>query len=373
MIFSQNLPGSYSAAVLRRPRDLAIQEIPLWPIENYGDEDLVIVEVRAVGVCGSDFRYYQGENPWAQHTLGYFVPNPPNIVLGHEYAGVVVAVQSEANRRLLGNRVAPVCSKTCGACEDCRAGRSRLCPTTVHMGHGQGWGDQPFFPGAYGRFAPAWGASCFAIAEHVSFQEAALLDILAVCVHVSHQGAIQPGRPVLVMGGGPAGNGVAQAAKALGAGRIVILERARKAIDIARTQGVGEVIDTSKFSSADVRDQLKALAPSGFGSVFDTIGTPDSISTGLDSLGKAGTLVNMAVHDEPIPFNFMSLGGERRLVTSCNFEVGDYPIAISWLENGMFRVKDWITRIRLEDLPAKFEEVVSRGGNDYFKLLVDWD
>ena len=65
-------------------------EIPVWPIESYGDPDLVRVMVAACGVCGSDFRYCAGENPWAMHTLGRHVDNPPNIVLGHEFASKLV-------------------------------------------------------------------------------------------------------------------------------------------------------------------------------------------------------------------------------------------------------------------------------------------
>src|ERR1700749_2403300 len=102
MIATEPLPETLPAAVLRSPRRLEILEIPQWPLESYGDPDMVLIRVAACGVCGSDFRYFVGENPWAQHTLGRFVPNAPNIVLGHEYAGTVVAVLGEHNRRLLG-------------------------------------------------------------------------------------------------------------------------------------------------------------------------------------------------------------------------------------------------------------------------------
>ena len=143
------MPPTFGAGVLRGPRDLAILDIPIWPIESYNDHDLVMIKVEACGVCGSDFRYFLGENPWAQHTLGEFKPNSPNIVLGHEYAGIVIAVLSEENRHLLGKRVAPICSKVCSSCDDCVNDRDHLCAHTVHLGHGQGWGDQTYFPGAY--------------------------------------------------------------------------------------------------------------------------------------------------------------------------------------------------------------------------------
>ncbi len=368
----RTLPESTPAGVLAGPHDLRIQEIPVWPIEEYGDPDMVLIQVAACGVCGSDFRYFVGENPWAQHTLGRFVPNAPNIVLGHEYAGTVVAVLSDANRHLLGKRVAPVCSKVCGACSDCRAGRSRLCENTVHMGHGQGWGKREFYPGAYARFAPAWGASCFKLPDSVTFEEAAMMDILAVCVHVADQGAIQQGRPALCIGAGPAGNGVAQVALTKGASRVVLIDRSPLAIEIAMRQGVGTVLDASSMSASELSSSLEALAPEGFGSVFDTVGSPDSLNLAISMLGKAGTLVNLAVHDEPIPINFLRLGGERRIVTSCNFEVGDYPTALALLEADRLRVKEWLAPTTLDKLPGQFEDVVrSEGGKPVFKLVVD--
>jgi len=356
MITSEPIPDSFFAGVLEGPVRLRVRDIPQWNLEEFGDPDLVLIKVSACGVCGSDFRYYAGENPWAQHTLGRFMPNPPNIVLGHEYAGTVIAVQTEANRHLLGKRVAPVCSKTCGACEDCLAGRSRLCAHTVHMGHGQGWGQRDFFPGAYGAYALAWGASCFAIADDLDFSEAAMMDILAVCLHVAETGGIQIGRPVLCIGAGPAGNGVAQMALAMGASAAVLVDRSLTALEIAERQGIGHRIHTeADLNAAAV--QIRHLAPGGFGTVFDTVGSAQSLAFAIEHLGKSGSLVNLAVHDEPIPINFLKLGSERRIVTSCNFEVGDYPRALALLQSGRVSVKEWMTPVTLPELPDWFARI----------------
>ena len=345
----------------------------MWPIESYNDPDMMLLKVEACGVCGSDFRYYAGENPWAQHTLGRHVDNPPNIVLGHEFTGEVVAVVSEKNKHFLGKRVAPICSKTCGICYECTTGRAQLCPNTIHLGHGQGWGKQDFFPGAYAEYVPVWAAGSFVIPDNLSYEETAMMDILAVCVHVAHQGEIQPGRPVLMMGAGPAGNGIAQAATYLGASRVVITDIADIALDMAKKQGIDEVINVSGKSNDQVLSALKSFAPEGYGSVFDSIGTKDSFDLGLALLGKSGTLVNMAVHDQEIPVNFLRLGSERKITTSCNFATGDYPLALSWLETGRFTVKNWLSKVKLEDLPKVFAEVDSNASQrQAFKIVVKY-
>ncbi|HVL39222.1 MAG TPA: alcohol dehydrogenase catalytic domain-containing protein, partial [Fimbriimonadaceae bacterium] len=237
MIALAPLPETMPAAVLEGPGRLAVREIPIWPVERYGDPDLVLLEVEACGVCGSDYRYFAGENPWAQHTLGRFVPNPPNIVLGHEYAGRVVAVASQANRHWLGKRVAAICSKVCGACVDCSAGREHLCAHTVHLGHGQGWGERDFYSGAYARYTLAWGSGSYELPEDVPYEEAAMLDILAVAVHIARVGNVGHGSRVLCIGAGPAGNAVAQAARAMGAHEVWLTDPSEDALAIAQTQG----------------------------------------------------------------------------------------------------------------------------------------
>jgi threonine dehydrogenase-like Zn-dependent dehydrogenase len=90
------------AVVLRQPRLLDWTGVPEPRLT--GEHD-VLIRVEACEICGSDPRYWEGDNPWALHTLGRNVPNPPNIILGHEYAGVVAKVNSPAHAHLLGRRV----------------------------------------------------------------------------------------------------------------------------------------------------------------------------------------------------------------------------------------------------------------------------
>src|ERR1035438_5152691 len=146
------------AVVLRKPKVLEYVEVPMPELKS---EEHVLIGVKACGICGSDLRYWNGDNPWALHTLGHHVDNPPNIVLGHEYAGVVVRVNSAKYEHLLGRRVGVQPYRVCGECEFCRSGRHNLCRETIHIGHGQGWGEMEFYPGAYAEY-------CLRSEEHTS-------------------------------------------------------------------------------------------------------------------------------------------------------------------------------------------------------------
>ncbi len=358
------------AVVLEGPESLVVRQIPMWPLESYGDGDLVLVEVKACGICGSDLRYFKGENPWAQHTLGRHVDNPPNIVLGHEFTGRVVAVLDEQNAPLLGKRVAPVCSKVCGTCRYCRTGREHLCPHTVHTGHGQGWGERDFYPGAYAEYVPVWGKGCFLLPDALSFRDGAMMDILGVCAHVANQGRVQQAESVLVLGAGPAGNGVARIALIQGASRAVLIDRSARAIEVARQCGFEDVIDTR---AGDVEETIRdRLGPDGAMTVFDTIGTEESIALGLRFLDKGGVLVNMAVHDRELRLNQMDLGAERTLVTSCNFTAHEYPAALDWLAEGRIDVGPWTSTIGRSQVPQAFARLLeSDKGGEYFKVVIE--
>lgn len=122
------------AVVLVSPGKLLVEEIPIFPLKF----NEVQIKVSACGICGSDIRYFNGENPWALHTLGMQLKNPPNIVLGHEFCGTVHDVGSKENENLIGKRVVVSPFKTCGVCRDCRNGNYNLCKFTKHIGHAAG-------------------------------------------------------------------------------------------------------------------------------------------------------------------------------------------------------------------------------------------
>ena len=369
----QELPEKIWSVVLEEPYKLIHKQIPIWPIETYNEpEDLILLKVEVCGVCGSDYRYYQGENPWSQHTLGYHVNNKPNIVLGHEFAGTVIAVMNESNKKWLGKRVIPICSKTCGSCYFCKSNRPNICPNTIHLGHGQGWGDLDYYPGAYAEYVPAWGAGSFKIPSKVSFDEAAMMDILAVSNHVFNQGNYKLGLPILLIGFGPAGNGIGQVAKIMGVEDIYIVEKSELAIEIAKKNGFNSFYNLNINTLEQIKENILKLTNNhGCISIFDSVGTDQTLNFGLSLLDKGGTFVNMAVHDAKVKFNNMKISGERKITTSSNFLLKDYKEALNWLGEKKIDVKPWLTRISLSDIQSVFKKVIAGKNNEFFKVVIN--
>ncbi len=308
----------------------------------------VLIKVEACGICGSDLRYWEGDNPWALHTLGRHVPNPPNIILGHEYAGVVVQVNSRKYEHLVGTRVGVQAYRTCGECESCRAGVQNLCRNTIHMGHAQGWGQMDYYPGAYAEYCLGWADLLYPLPEHVSFEDAAMADVLCVAVHAAGRSATLDG-DILCIGGGPIGLSIAQVARTRGARRVFVSEPSPLIQEILRRFDYITVIDPNAATLAE------GLARSGVRSVcsvFDTIGSGEIIAEAVVLLAQRGTYVNLAVHDAPVALNAAALGSERVLTSSSNATYDDVRQAYDLICTGKVNVNPMIThRLPLDSAP----------------------
>jgi L-iditol 2-dehydrogenase len=348
------------ATLLRGPRNLRLQRIPEF---NMAD-DQVMIDVAACGICGSDLRYHHGENPWALHTLGKPLENPPNIVLGHELAGTIRDAGNFPS--LSGKRIAVLSFKACGQCDQCRNGRENLCRNTMHLGHGAGWGKRKYYPGGMAERCPAWGKLCFELPDDMSFQEAALLDVVGVGVHAARVAGVGPGASVAVFGAGPIGNAIMQASRAMGASKVFVIDTYEVALDVAEKCGATLAVGSKPVSAIREANRGNCTA------VFDTVGTPSTIHQCISLLSEGGTLVNMAVHDVNFSLNSLDVGSERALRTSCNFLPEEYPLSLSLVLSGQINVKPWITHtFPLREVERAFEIALNKEKNGAFKVMIE--
>ena len=105
--------------------------------------------------------------------------------------------------------------------------------------------------------------------------------------------------------------------------------------------------------------------------VIDTVGSEESIVSGLRMLEKGGSHVLLAVHENPIPILGTALSGERRIITSSNNRYNDFPRAIEMLGSGAFSVEPLIThRFRLSDVDKAFSLMLEKEKNRAFKVII---
>jgi len=358
------------ALLLKAPRHLVVEDIPLFHL----DSDQVMVKVEACGICGSDLRYYQGENPWALHTKGVDEANPPNIVLGHEFVGRVVDAGSSQGTNLLGKRVAVLPYRTCRACHNCRHGMHNLCPNMIHLGHAAGWGEMDYYPGGMAEFCPVWTEKCYVLPEHFFPHEAALLDGLGVSLHALRLAGFQPGKDVVVIGCGPIGMGIAAVARAWGGREIFCVDIYDVALNIARDLIGGHTIDAR--TTDPVAYVHAQTGGAGVAFAFDTVCHTQTQRQSLSLLSNQGVLVNLATKKLDVTVNLTDLAGERMLRGSSNYRVEEFPMAVDLLVTGQVQVARWIThQVPLVATPDTFALLLNKEAAGAFKAVVkpDWE
>ncbi len=137
--------------------------------------------------------------------------------------------------------------------------------------------------------------------------------------------------------------------------------------------GADFILDSRELSHSEIIDLVlrttEGVLPA---SIFDTVGTKKSFDLGIRLLGKAGTYVNVAVHDLNLDVNSMSIASEKTITSSCNFDVIDYEDTLRWLEEGRIKVDDWIHRISLQDVPNIFPRLIQDQKKDIFKVCINF-
>jgi len=356
------------ALVLKSAEQIEVMNVPK-PKLSAGQ---VLIQVSKCGICGSDVRYFHGENPWAKQTLGRHVDNPPNIILGHELTGVVCEVFDKTDSHLVGRRVGVNTFITCGRCSFCLNGRENLCDQTKHLGHGQGWGKMDFYPGGMAEYCPAYASQVYDLPENVTDEQATFFDPLIAAIHAVDVGGPKPLDKVAVLGAGPIGLLIAQFVKIYGATRTFITDIAAENIAIAQSTGVDYPLNLSSDSASLYDLVMDKTASQGVDLAFNTIGTSASILESLKVLRKGGTLVLMASKEDELSFPSLLLSGERSIRTSSNAMYTDFPRVIELVSTGDMKVDPLIThRFALSDAERAFEVACNKSETGAVKVIID--
>jgi len=253
------------------PRRLEPRDVPHPPEPGPGE---ALVRLRAVGLCGSDMHWY------LEGGIGPVRAVYP-MVLGHEPAGEVAA----AGRGVTlapGQRVSIEPTVTCGHCEFCLRAAFNLCPQGVFMGG-------PQAPGFFREYAVVPAHNLEPVPDEMSFEDAALLEPLAVLVNALEHAPIRPGDTVAVAGAGSIGLVAIAMARIAGAARVLACDRVPHRLALARTMGAdvttlvpgesfaGTVMDDTRGRGADV--------------VIEAAGAPETINASIAAARQGGTVV----------------------------------------------------------------------------------
>ena len=228
-------------AVLTRPLEIVLEE---RPVPAPGPRE-VLVEVSAVGVCGSDVHYYE------HGRIGSHVVRAP-LVLGHESAGRVVAVGDAVSKHAVGDRMTLEPGVPCGRCRECRAGRYNLCSDVVFFA-------TPPVDGAFADYVTIHEDFAFALPDALSDEAGALMEPLSVGIWACRKAGVSAGDRVLITGAGPIGLLAMQVALAFGATQVEISDVSEPRLELARRTGATRALRRRRGRAARGRRADRVL------------------------------------------------------------------------------------------------------------------
>lgn len=232
----------------------------------------VLIQVKACGVCGTDVHIYEGDEGAAEVA-------PPTI-LGHEFAGVIKEVGSEVTAYKAGDRVCIDPNCYCGACEPCRNGAAHYCE------HMTGYGTT--VDGGFAEYCAVNERQVYKLGDNTSFEQGAMTEPVACCLHGLDMCNIRPGHQVAVIGGGMIGLLMVQLAKLAGAAKVALLEPIESKREVALKLGADICIDPLH---EDAGARLKETGMTWINTVIECVGQPSTIEQAIDIAGNKAVVM----------------------------------------------------------------------------------
>ena len=287
----------------------------------------VLVRPTAVGICGSDFHFFEGR--LSEHAGGSGFPR----IQGHEVAATVEAVGPDCRAGIEpGQMVALFPLTACGGCYPCRIGRPNVCVNFSLIGiHTDG--------GLQGLLRVA-DTTVFPIAV-TSPAVAALVEPISIAMRAVHRGRIADGERVVVLGAGPIGQSLLVAAQDRGA-IVLVVDPLEDRLTTARALGA----ETVPWTTADdvVASARAWSGGDGPPVVIDATGVPAAVRAAVELVSPAGRFVQVGMSGDTVDLRLGSFT-EKELdllgVACCG--TGDFADAVDLTERNAERLAQLVS------------------------------
>lgn len=320
------------------------------PIPEIGEDD-VLLEVAAVGVCGSDLHQWHGSHSW---------PVNYPCILGHEFGGRILKAGKRVSQFKEGDRVVSETAAVIDAASPyARQGLYNLDPSRLGFGYGVN--------GVMARYVRVPERCLHALPDTLTFETAALTEPCcvaynAVCVNAR----IRPGDTVLVLGPGPIGLLCGLMAKLNGAGHLIVAGLPRDETRLA----VAKALGADKTLTLDVESYVKNFGD-GLGAdiVIDAAGVSNTLRLAMDCIRPAGQVVKVGWGPQPLGFNLDPM--VQKAVTLQGSFSHNWPVwerVIQMLSSNQLNIAPIISHIApLEEWKSCFEGMMH---GEYVKTVL---
>ncbi|GAA2015574.1 NAD(P)-dependent alcohol dehydrogenase [Nakamurella flavida] len=311
------IPPTMRAAVLTGQQALSVKEVPT---PAYAADE-VLIEVAAVGVCGSDTHYFR------HGRIGDFVVDAP-LILGHELSGRIVAVGADVADSRIGERVAVEPQKPCRSCRECRAGQYNLCRRMEFYA-------TPPIDGAFARYCVIRDEYAHRVPDSMSDEAAALLEPLSVAITTMRKARVAPGSSILIAGAGPIGIICAQTARAFGAAEIIVSDLVPERRERALRYGATRVLDPRETDVATAGLDVNAFV--------DASGAARAVFSGIRAVRPGGVAVLVGLGSTEMSLPIEHIQNFEVTVTGIFRYTDTWPAAIHLVSAGLVDLDSLVT------------------------------
>jgi threonine dehydrogenase-like Zn-dependent dehydrogenase len=335
------------ALVLKGPGEIAVVEVP--PLVC--PEGEVLLQVKRVGLCGSDLNSYRGKNPMVSF---------PRIV-GHEVAATVMNDTQGHPALAAGTNVTLSPYTSCGRCASCKRGRPNACQFNQTLGVQRDGALTEYIALPPEKLYPA----------NLSLKELCLVEPLTVGFHAVARGRVTETDTVAIIGCGGVGLGAVAASGYRGA-RTIAIDVDDEKLNIARTAGATDAINTKR----EVLHERLAEMTDGRGPdvVIEAIGLPDTFRAAVEEVAFTGRVVYIGYAKEPVAYETkLFVQKELDILGSRNALPEDFHAVIQMLEQGRFPTEEAVSAV----VPlAEAAESLAAWSNDpsrFSKIMIRLD
>lgn len=336
------------AAVLKSSNTIELEEIPIPEVTS----DSALLRVESVALCGSDLRILRHGNPRVKLPA----------IIGHEISGTIVKTGSAVSKFKEGEKVAIGADVPCGICKWCRNGMGNNCKINYAVGYQipGGFAQYMLLPPLLLKEGPVTP-----LHNSLSFDEAALAEPLACAINGLEIVNMCLGKTVVIIGLGPIGCMMIDLARAMGAVKVIAVQRSRMRMEIAKTYGANVYIASEEEDV--VKRCLEETEGEGPDIVLTTCGSVESHEQAIQMVAHRG-YVNLfgGLGKDARPLSVLSntIHYKECFVTGSHGSVPrHHELAVRLLERGRVRVKPLVTHsFPLDRIHEAFEVMERREG-----------
>ena len=305
------------------------------------EEGKAIVKIHRIGICGTDFHAYTGNQPFFSYPR----------VLGHELGGEIINISkktAEETKLNIGDKVAIEPYINCGQCQACQSGHENCCENISVIGVHEDGGMTEYI---------SHPAKKLHTSKKLSYEQLALIETLGIGLHAVKRSKVIKEDIVLIIGAGPIGLGVANFAKSKGA-KICIADTSSSRLDYAREHKLLDVsyLVENKIESDDLKKALNNQSPTV---IFDATGNRHSMANTFEIIAQGGTIVFVGLFIGDMTFNDPNFHKrEVTLMASRNSLPEDFREIMTAMEKEEIDINIWLTHnLPFNNLLSEFEQL----------------